>query len=50
MMATFVKETLPDPIVKNACDSLDFDPSVRGQYYTGEVVDWFEQIMQQKNA
>ena len=50
MMATFVKEILPAPIANNACESLDFDPSARGQYYTGEVTDWFEEVMKQKSA
>lgn len=50
MMATFIKGILPEPIVKNACDSLDFDTTARGQYYKGEVTDWFEQAMKEKNA
>ena len=50
MMATFLKEILPEPIVKNACDSLDFDPTAKGQYYKGEVTDWFEQVMKEKSS
>ena len=49
MMATFARLIFPEPVIAMACESLDFDPSAKGQFYKGEkAFDWFEQAKAQK--
>ena len=42
MLATYVKEHFEEAIAMAAWDSLDYDPTVRGQFYQGPPSSWLK--------
>lgn len=43
MLATYVKEHFDEALAMAAWTSLDFDPTVRGQFYQGPLPNWLDQ-------